>query len=57
MYSANNEITREILNRLNKENKTIFLIDKYDDSTIVIDDELLEVIERYYRAKLQVKHG
>ncbi|SKA89641.1 hypothetical protein SAMN05428976_11337 [Clostridium sp. USBA 49] len=51
------EVAKEIFNRLNNINSNFYLVDNYDNSRIVVDNELLEIIKRYYRSKLEVDYG
>lgn len=48
-----NEVTKDILNRLNDSKRTICLFDSYDNSKIVIDDELMATIRNHYLNKLR----
>ena len=45
--------TKNIINRINNKKRVICLLDKYDNSEIAIDDELLEIIDNYYKNKLR----
>lgn len=45
--------TKNIINRINDKKRAICLLDKYDNSEIAIDDELLEIIDNYYKNKLR----
>lgn len=48
------EISKEIFNRLNNKRIRVCLYDVYDNSLISIDDELLELIKRYYKSKVMM---
>lgn len=46
-----NEVIKNIINRLEKNNP-ISLIDNSDNSKILLDEELIDQIKKYYKSKL-----
>ena len=47
------EVTKDIIKRLNDRQRRLCLYDGYDNSKIAIDDELLDIINNYYKNKLR----
>lgn len=46
-----NDVIKNIINRLEKNNP-ISLIDNSDNSKILLDEELINQIKKYYKSKL-----
>lgn len=48
------KVLKEIYSRLNDSNRKICLLDSYDNSKIVIDDDVVDILKGYYKGKIEL---
>lgn len=50
----NEEVVKEILNRLSDKKRKIFLFDDYDNSMIAVDDVVIDMLRIHYMNKMRL---